>query len=313
MKKFIQRGLYFTLFVGGLSCLGVAAANAADTTSGEDGLVSGTQAVIGLEVPVDLSGNAISILGDATTTAPEAAPAAEPAPAPEPAPEPVAEATTSGEDGVASGTQAVVDVDVPIDVSGNAISVVGDSEQSGATESAPAASEAPAEDAPAATTTGSDSLLGGTQGPVDVDIPITVGGNAITVIGDSSSSGSTSTAGEPSDSPAGTGASTSGEDGILGGTQVVGDIGAPVTVGGNAITVIGDAESTDSSTTGGTTGGTGTTGSGATTSGEDGILGGTQIVPVIGAPVTVGGNAITVIGDAESTDSSTTGGTTGGT
>ncbi|WP_374947119.1 chaplin family protein, partial [Agreia sp.] len=178
MKKIVQRGLYFTLFVGGLSCLGVAAANAADTTTGEDGLLSGTQTVIGLEVPVDLSGNAITAVGDATTTS-EAAPA----PAAEPAAESAPEATTSGEDGAASGTQAVIDAAVPIDVSGNAISVIGDSEQSGSTDAAPAEA-APAEAPSVATTTGSDSLLGGTQGLVNIDIPITVGGNAITVIGD---------------------------------------------------------------------------------------------------------------------------------
>jgi hypothetical protein len=222
MKKFIQRGLYFTLFVGGLSCLGVAAANAADTTSGEDGLLSGTQAAVGLEIPIDLSDNSISIIGDATSAAsevvvPEPAPAAEAAPAAEPVAEPVAEpapeVTTSGEDGIGSGSQAVIDVTIPVDVSGNAISVLGDSEQSGATaEAAPAA--APAETAPVATTTGSDSLLGGTQGLVNIDIPITVGGNAISVLGDSSSTGSSSESGAattPAAPASGTTASTTGE------------------------------------------------------------------------------------------------------
>ncbi|SKB03296.1 Small secreted domain [Agreia bicolorata] len=292
MKKIVLRGLYFTLFVGGLSCLGVAAANAADTTSGDDGLLSGTQAAIGLEVPVDLSGNSISILGDATSTAPEVAPAAPAAEPAAPAAEPADGATTSGDDGIASGTQAIVDVAIPIDVSGNAISVVGDSEQSGATEAAPAPE---AESAPA-TTVGTDSLLGGTQGLVNIEVPITVGGNAITVVGDSSSTDSTSgasTAGGASDAPAGTGSSTSGDDGILGGTQVVPVVGVPVTVGGNAITLIGDPTTTGSDLTGGSTGGS----SENTTGGDGSIGGGTQIIPVINLPIDLGGNAITVIGD----------------
>jgi hypothetical protein len=317
MKKALLRGLYFTLFVGGLSCLGVAAANAADTTSGEDGLLSGTQAGIGLEVPVDLSGNSISIIGDATSAvsevvAPEPAPAAEAAPAAEPVAEPAPEVTTSGDDGIASGSQAVVDVTIPVDVSGNAISVLGDSEQSGATtEAAPAA--APVETAPVATTTGSDSLLGGTQGLVNIDIPVTVGGNAISVLGDSSSTGSSSESGEataPAAPAAGTTASTTGEDGILSGTQVVPNVSAPVTLGGNAISVLGDSESSGSSTTSAPSG-AGTTGTGASTTGQDSILGGTQVLGDVGAPVTLGGNAITLIGDAESTDSSTTAGSTG--
>jgi hypothetical protein len=317
MKKTLLRGLYFTLFVGGLSCLGVAAANAADTTSGEDGLLSGTQAGIGLEVPVDLSGNSISIIGDATSAvsevvAPEPAPAAEAAPAAEPVAEPAPEVTTSGDDGIASGSQAVVDVTIPVDVSGNAISVLGDSEQSGATtEAAPAA--APAETAPVATTTGSDSLLGGTQGLVNIDIPVTVGGNAISVLGDSSSTGSSTGGGEattPAAPAAGTTASTTGEDGILSGTQAVPNVSAPVTLGGNAISVVGDSESSGSSTTSAPSG-AGTTGTGASTTGQDSILGGTQVLGDVGAPVTLGGNAITLIGDAESTDSSTTAGSTG--
>jgi hypothetical protein len=316
MKKALLRGLYFTLFVGGLSCLGVAAANAADTTSGEDGLLSGTQAVVGVEVPVDLSGNSISIIGDATSAvseivAPEPA-AAEAAPAAEPVAEPAPEVTTSGDDGIASGSQAVVDVTIPVDVSGNAISVLGDSEQSGATtEAAPAS--APAETAPVATTTGGDSLLGGTQGLVNIDIPVTVGGNAISVLGDSSSTGSSSESGEattPAAPAAGTTASTTGEDGILSGTQVVPNVSAPVTLGGNAISVLGDSESSGSSTTPAPSG-AGTTGTGASTTGQDSILGGTQVLGDVGAPVTLGGNAITLIGDAESTDSSTTAGSTG--
>ncbi|KQM80830.1 hypothetical protein ASE68_17490 [Agromyces sp. Leaf222] len=69
-------------------------------------------------------------------------------------------------------------------VGGNAISVIGDSQSTdAATEVAPAAAP-PAESAPesAHATSGDDSLLGGLQGLVDVAIPVTVGGNAISVI-----------------------------------------------------------------------------------------------------------------------------------
>jgi LPXTG-motif cell wall-anchored protein len=47
----------------------------------------------------------------------------------------------------------------------------------------------------------------------------------------------------------------------------------------------------------GTTGGT-TSGTGSTTDGTDGTAGGTQVVAPIALPITLGGNAISVVGDS---------------
>ncbi len=75
-------------------------------------------------------------------------------------------------------------------------------------------------------------------------------------------------------------------------------LNAPVTVTGNAVSVIGD-----STVIGGAgSGHHGTTGGGTilspVTSGEDGILSGNQLIPVINLPITIGGNAVSVIGDS---------------
>ena len=43
MRTYLKRALWGTLLAGGITLLGATAANAADT-SGEDGLLSGTQA-----------------------------------------------------------------------------------------------------------------------------------------------------------------------------------------------------------------------------------------------------------------------------
>ncbi|WNY34872.1 hypothetical protein Q9Q99_07175 [Curtobacterium flaccumfaciens] len=67
MNKYVSRGLWFALFVGGLTLGGTAAANAA-TTSGADGTVSGTQVAPSVDAPVSLGGNAIGVLGDAVST-----------------------------------------------------------------------------------------------------------------------------------------------------------------------------------------------------------------------------------------------------
>ena len=110
-------------------------------------------------------------------------------------------------------------------------------------------------------TDGDDSLLGGLQGIVGIDLPVTVGGNGISVLGNSSSSGSsTSGAGSSGGASAPSSASTSGSNSLLGGTQGVIGANVPVTVSGNAISVIGDSGSSGSSYAG--AGGTGSAPSG---------------------------------------------------
>lgn len=131
MNTYISRGLWFTLCVGGLWLAGTAAANAAETTGGGDGVASGDQAAVGVTVPVSLAGNGISVIGDASSSdSSAAAPAAPAAPTATIAPDAVG--------GVLSGDQAAVSVSVPVDVSGNAISVAGDSTSSGSDSGATA-------------------------------------------------------------------------------------------------------------------------------------------------------------------------------
>ncbi|GGB64816.1 hypothetical protein GCM10011314_00010 [Knoellia flava] len=77
---------------------------------------------------------------------------------------------------------------------------------------------------------------------------------------------------------------------------------APVTAGGNAVSVIGDATSTGSDTSAPSTGGS-TSQPG--TSGDDSTGGGNQVDLPVAAPVTIGGNAVSVVGDA-TTEGSTT-------
>jgi len=134
------------------------------------------------------------------------------------------------------------------------------------------------------------------------------------VVGDSSSNGSTagSSAGQSATGSGSTdpssGATTSGDNAILGGTQVIPAVGAPVTASGDAVSVIGDSSSGGASG-GATSGSGGGTGGGSvggidtglpavTTSGDQGILGGSQIAPAVSAPITVGGDAVSVIGDS---------------
>ena len=180
MNKYVSRGMWFTLCVGGLWLAGTAAANAAEAPS-SDGVASGDQAVVGVTVPVSLSGNGISVLGDSTSSgSTAAAPAA-----------PSVSISPDAIGGVLSGDQAVASVSVPVTVTGNAVSVLGDSASSG---SETAAAPAPADSGASATSDGSDGVASGIQAPVAVDAPVTAGGNAISVLGDSTSTDSSATA-----------------------------------------------------------------------------------------------------------------------
>ena len=53
MHTFIKRALVGTLLAGGITLLGATVANAAETT-GEDGLLSGNQALIDVSAPVSI-------------------------------------------------------------------------------------------------------------------------------------------------------------------------------------------------------------------------------------------------------------------
>lgn len=301
MNKYVSRGLWFTLCVGGLWLAGTAAANAAEapSTTGSGGVASGTQAVVDATVPVNLTGNGIALLGDASSTGAASSAAA-------PAPAPALSASTSGLDGVASGEQALVSVSVPVAVTGNAVSAAGDAGPSASPGSGlgSGAGTAPAA-APAAdlTTSGTDGVLSGAQAPIAVSVPVTATGNAISVLGDAGSSGASGSS-MTTPAPADSGATTSGSDGILSGEQVPVGVAAPVTASGNAVSVLGDAGSSGSSVTASPAPATNT--SGATTSGSDGVLSGIQVPVGASAPVTASGNAVSVLGDAGTSGSSAT-------
>lgn len=69
MHQSIRRGLLGTLFAGGLLALGSTAASAADTTSGSDGLLSGTQVNAPVTAPITLGTTSIGVVGEATAVA----------------------------------------------------------------------------------------------------------------------------------------------------------------------------------------------------------------------------------------------------
>lgn len=302
MHRNIKRALWGVAIAGGMTLIGASAAGAVET-DGEDGILSGTQIQLPLSIPVNIIDNAISLLGDSSVEAPvqsEQPAAAQPEPAPAPA-------TTDGSNGIGSGSQAIVEITVPITVSGDSIAVLGDAESTAVEQPAQSAA-APAPAAADASTSGEDGLLSGTQGLVSVAAPVTVTGNAIAVLGESGVSGTAPAApvaaeGSVGDQGGEGQATTDGSDSLLGGAQVLAPVAAPVTVTGNAISLLGESSAT--STGGGTGAAPAASGDdllAPVTSGLDGLLGGTQVAAPISIPVTVGGNAISVLGESTVTE-----------
>lgn len=302
MSRISSRVLYGVLFAGGLTLLGATAANAAET-NGEDSILGGTQAVPAVTAPVEVDGLALSLFGDSSTTSSDsAAPVATQESSP----------TTSGSDGIAGGSQVAPVVTAPVDISSVAVSVFGESSTAGnsSTDGASAAGGS------APTTDGEDSTAGGSQVAPVITAPVDLGGVAVSLFGDSSTAGGSSSdavAGGNADGSGNGAPSTTGDDSVAGGTQIVGGITAPVTVGGIALAPFGDATTAAGGPAAPADGTPSESGSsdGPSTDGENAIAGGSQVAPVITAPVNLGAIAVSLTGDSETVGGGQNGATVG--
>ncbi|MDQ0730056.1 DUF320 domain-containing protein [Arthrobacter sp. B1I2] len=288
----IRRCLLGTAFAGGLLAFGGVAATAADTTSGADGLLSGTQVVAPINIPINLGATSLGLLGDSAASVEGAGtPAAVPAPA--------SAASTSGAEGILSGTQIVTPVTVPINLGATSLGLLGDSAAGVENTSAP--SPAPT---PTASTSGSDGVFSGTQIVAPISAPVNLGATSLGLLGDSAAGVENTSAPSPAPTPT---VSTSGSDGVFSGTQIVAPITAPVNLGATSLGLLGDSAASAE--------GVGTPGTAsapasapapaASTSGADGILSGTQIVAPITVPINLDATSVGLLGDsAASTETS---------
>ncbi len=304
MRPCLRRTLWGSLFAGGIIVLGAAAANAAEQppTDGANNLASATSAApatpapasgLKINIPINLSGNAISVIGNSKANGPTA---------------PSAPANDGS-------------INLPINLSGHAISLLGTGTQA-KPGTPPAANATPQVGTTVLGTSTLGGLLPGLEQIVSINIPITLSGNALSVIGDSDATSAAPAAGPAPSSPTTgskvdgdtIGQATSGGLGVFNGWQAVANANAPVTVSGNAVSLIGNSKSSGSQV--GATGAPGTGGGaltggdtvGQVTSGGVGAFNGNQAHAGAKAPITVSGNAVSLIGDSESTDSKVSGG-----
>ncbi|WP_283139310.1 chaplin family protein [Rhizohabitans arisaemae] len=202
-------------------------------------------------------------------------------------------ADTSGNNSIGGGNQLNLPISIPLDLSGNAIGVAGDSAASstgGATVRNSGGGGIPGE------TSGRNSVLGGNQVNAPISLPVNACGNAIAIFGESSA-GCKGGSSVRSGGGGGAGGNfTTGESGILAGNQILAPISAPVNACGNAIAIFGESSShcrggSEVRNTGGGPGGNETTG-------RSGVAGGNQVVAPISAPLGICGNTAAVAGEA---------------
>ncbi len=225
MRTYAKRVLWGTLIAGGITLLGATAANAAET-SGDDGFLSGTQAVAPITAPITVVDNAISVLGDAASTAPAPAPAPALLRLPHRRPPRSADERRGGHR-IRHPSRG--DREPPRHGDGQRDQPHRrlHDQHPGRRSSPERGSQAPdAAGVLSLDTDGLDGVLSGTQALVAVNAPVTVSDNAISLLGDSESAAEGESAAAPAPAPA-TGSSTSGEDGTASGTQVVAPVTAP--------------------------------------------------------------------------------------
>ncbi|NUS72919.1 MAG: chaplin [Corynebacteriales bacterium] len=299
MNVWIRRTVQVGIVAAGLlvaSATG-AAADGSLETSDNYGIANGAQVVAPIQVPINVCGNAVGVLGDAEAGCKGGS-----------------EATikSGGHDlelesednyGIANGIQAVIPVQVPVDVCGNAVAVAGDAE-AGCKGGSEATLKRAAHGSPELELESEDNygIANGIQAVIPVQGPVDVCGNAVAVAGDAEAGckgGSEATLKRAGHKSPELELETEDNYGIANGIQGVIPVQVPVNVCGNAVGVLGDAEA-------GCKGGSEAhlhhgKAPELELESEDnyGIANGIQVVAPIQVPVDVSGNAVAVAGDAE--------------
>ncbi|MUL41820.1 hypothetical protein FZ103_11645 [Streptomonospora sp. PA3] len=149
--------------------------------------------------------------------------------------------TTTGNGSALSGNQLVGNLDLPVNVSGNAVGAVGGI--AGAASHHDGAAVLDSGDS-GPHTSGNGSLLSGNQAVLDGDVPVNVSGNAVgAVLGTagaaSHGSGSAVVQGDGGHHHMGDDISSSGNGALASANQLVADLDVPVNAAGNAVGAVG--------------------------------------------------------------------------
>ncbi|MEV0267407.1 chaplin family protein [Hamadaea sp. NPDC050747] len=232
MNSWARKSLKAGAISAGFLLAGASAAHASDlTTSNNVGIGNGTQVDAHIQAPINVCGNAISVLGSASAGCVGGAWANHTGE--------LGDLTSSDNFGLLNGTQIRALLQAPIDACGNAIGV-GGSATAWCTGGSWAKQESAKTESGTLTSTQNVGLLNGTQVLAPIQIPIDLCGNAIGVLGGASAGcvgGSHASLDAESLPDAWTGLNF----GIGNGTQLIPLIQIPIDICGNAVAVLGSA------------------------------------------------------------------------
>ena len=195
------------------------------------GVLNGTQVLLPVTVPVNVVGNAVSVLGEADAAGSGV--------------NQTESATTesakidqdsSDNTGVLNGTQVAAPIDVPVNVCGNSLAILGlANSQAVCVNGGGHKTESIKQD-----TSDNTGIGNGTQIAAPVYAPLNITGNSASVLGEADAAGAS--ANESGHQGGGIKQDSSDNTGVLNGTQVAAPITVPVNVCGNALAVLGEAD-----------------------------------------------------------------------
>ena len=288
MKTWVRKTLSVGVLAAGALLLapGAAHADVSQETWDNNGVGNGTQIVAPVEVPLNIVGNAIGVAGEANAAGAgwngyrwtEGV-----------------KQNSSDNNGVANGTQAYLPINVPVNVVGNAVALLGEANANGTGVNGNKTESARTESGGVDQNSSDNNGVGnGTQIYSPIDIPINFCGNSLALLGEANSSAMCSNS-KPQHTEGGwVSQDSSDNNGVGNGSQLFAPISLPVNLAGNSVAVLGEANSASAASNESDHEG----GFEQNSSDNNGAANGTQIAAPISAPVNICGNALGILGEA---------------
>jgi hypothetical protein len=153
------------------------------TSSDNNGVLNGTQIYSPIDIPINLCGNALSLLGEANAQAACTNGTGNHTES--------GSQTSSDNNGIANGTQVYAPISLPVNLAGNSVGVLGEGNAAAA-----ASNESGHGDTVKQTTSDNNGILNGTQIAAPIDLPVNVCGNALGILGEANAAASCSNGGQ---------------------------------------------------------------------------------------------------------------------
>ncbi len=304
MKTWVRKTLSVGVLAAGALLFGPGAAHADVRQNSYDnnGILNGAQFVAPVSVPVNVVGNAIGVAGEANAAG-------------------VGVNRTEGgkvtqnsydNNGIGNGLQGYLPVNVPVNIVGNSLAVLGEANAAGAgvngrrTESATLTEHGKHNGHGWGDQNSFDNngILNGTQIYAPIDVPINICGNALSLLGEANAQAICANGhGRHTESGWGAKQTSFDNNGILNGAQLYAPINLPINLAGNSVAILGESNAAAAAHNESAHG----HGFDQNTYDNNGIGNGLQVAAPISVPVNACGNALSILGEANAAASCSNG------